>query len=161
MALVLAYGSSGYLVRAVDGAEDLRLQNVGARWVAAQDGWRVHTLEELEALPLALEYTPGALARAREERQRTEALCALQRADDADVAHGEGLDPYQRVGVRFLTVAGRAILADGLGLGKSAQAIRAAREAGAKRVLVITKKSLLHQWVCEIETWLREGSPDA
>lgn len=77
----------------------------------------------------------------------------LHAANDAEIEHGASLDPWQRVGVKFLVNAGRAILALDIGLGKTATAIRAADEVGAKRVLVVTKKSLIYQWQREIERW--------
>lgn len=64
-----------------------------------------------------------------------------------------GLSQYQVEGVEFLLRARRAILADHLGLGKSAQAISAACMAVAGEVLVVTKKSLITNWLTEIEKW--------
>jgi len=61
------------------------------------------------------------------------------------------LDAYQRVGAYFLAETGRTILADDLGLGKTAQAIAAADLAGAERVLVIASKDLLGHWTKEIK----------
>ncbi|MGQ9699379.1 MAG: DEAD/DEAH box helicase, partial [Armatimonadota bacterium] len=78
---------------------------------------------------------------------------AIARASDWPIQHGDGLEPYQRVGVAFLASARRAILADDVGLGKTAQALRAVMEVGAERVLVVTKKSLIEQWTREIERW--------
>lgn len=85
-------------------------------------------------------------------------LVHLQSAKDADVVFGEGLDTYQRVGVKFLATAKRAVLADPVGLGKSAQAIRAAQEVGAKKVLVVTKKSLIYNWSHQLGLWATQNS---
>lgn len=74
--------------------------------------------------------------------------------EDAEIKYGEGIDPYQRVGVKFLASAKRAILADEVGIGKSAQAIRASHEVGASSVLVVTKKSIINGWRnTQIPSW--------
>jgi hypothetical protein len=62
--------------------------------------------------------------------------------------------PYQMDGVAFVVGAGRAILADEMGLGKTIQAIGVAellaREAGIRKVLIVTPASLKSQWRSEI-----------
>lgn len=63
------------------------------------------------------------------------------------------LSPYQVEGARWLAVKRRAILADRVGLGKTAQAIRACDLLGLGRVLVIAPKTLLHNWAREIGQW--------
>lgn len=57
-------------------------------------------------------------------------------APRATDAH-RSLFPYQREGVEFLAARRVALLLDGMGLGKSAQAIRAADAIGARRLLII------------------------
>lgn len=65
------------------------------------------------------------------------------------------LYPYQRAGVRFLSRQKRALLADEVGLGKTIQALAAARVKGRNgRVLVLTKSSLITQWADEAAIWL-------
>jgi len=63
--------------------------------------------------------------------------------------------PYQIDGIAFALGAGRAILADEVGLGKTPQAIGMAellaREVGIERVLVVCPASLKTQWRREIE----------
>lgn len=137
------------------------LRAAGARWDSARKCWRLpldmtDRLHDLAGMT-ALEADPDAVAYARREEARQEALAALRRTGDAGVSHGEGLAPYQRVGVRFLADAGRAVLADDMGLGKTAQAVRAALEVGARRVLVVTKKSLIVNWLREIGRWAANG----
>lgn len=56
------------------------------------------------------------------------------------------LYPYQVEGAAFLAARGRALLADSMGLGKSAQAIRACDSVGAERVLVVCPASLVENW---------------
>lgn len=61
------------------------------------------------------------------------------------------LFPYQVEGARFLASKGRALLADDMGLGKSAQAIDAARNVLAGYVLVVCPASVVQNWHREIE----------
>lgn len=67
----------------------------------------------------------------------------------------EELLPYQLDGIAFAVGAGRAILADEMGLGKTIQAIGVAemlaREAGIRKVLIVTPASLKSQWRDEIK----------
>lgn len=63
------------------------------------------------------------------------------------------LYPYQRDGVRFLADRRRAYLADTMGLGKTPQAIAAACEIGAKRVLVVCPASARLNWERELTRW--------
>jgi SNF2 family DNA or RNA helicase len=68
------------------------------------------------------------------------------------------LREYQLVGAQFLCERPGAILGDGVGLGKTAQAIYAACQRG-KNVLVISPKVLKSWWCQEIKSVLEE--PDA
>ena len=69
--------------------------------------------------------------------------------------------PFQLDGIAFAVGAGRAILADDMGLGKTIQGIGVAellaREAGIRRVLVVTPASLKAQWRSEIERFSRRS----
>lgn len=65
------------------------------------------------------------------------------------------LYPYQKEGTRFAVRAGKAIIADEMGQGKTLQAIASAevylREGMAEQVLVVCPTSLKYQWKREIE----------
>jgi SNF2 family DNA or RNA helicase len=70
----------------------------------------------------------------------------------------EDLFPHQRAGVKFLSVAKRALLADEPGLGKTAQAIRALKklkEEGTEPfpALVVCPNTLKNNWKREFEKW--------
>ena len=69
------------------------------------------------------------------------------------------LYPYQREGVRFAFVKGRAAIADEMGLGKTIQAIAVAemlrREQLAESILIICPTSLKYQWKREIERFAK------
>jgi SWI/SNF-related matrix-associated actin-dependent regulator 1 of chromatin subfamily A len=66
------------------------------------------------------------------------------------------LREYQHEGADHLVRAGRAILADEPGLGKTAQALTAARELGVKRVLVVGPKTSAGVWDQESKIWYPE-----
>lgn len=129
----------------------------GARWDGRRRCWVFPDLPPDGLLAASgLSVTKSAAERLAQECARREALEALHRASDVELGcgHGAGLDPYQRVGAKFLALAKRAILADFVGAGKSAQAIRAACEVGARKALVVTRKSLIHNWHQQFELWM-------
>jgi SNF2 family DNA or RNA helicase len=99
---------------------------------------------------------------------------AMLLRDVTELAEGEGdpdLFPHQRAGVKFLTTARRALLADEPGLGKTAQAIRSMTELVRQGVdtlpaLVVCPNTLKPNWKREIEKWwpgirvhIIEGTP--
>lgn len=63
------------------------------------------------------------------------------------------LFPYQQTGVAFLQQKRAALLADGMGLGKTAQAIVAANEVKAERVAVICPAIARINWRREFAMW--------
>lgn len=63
------------------------------------------------------------------------------------------LFPYQETGAQWLVDHERAGLFDEQGLGKTAQAIVAARKLGVRRLLVVAPSSVLHNWQREIARW--------
>lgn len=69
------------------------------------------------------------------------------------------LRKYQREGIDFLVRQGRAILADEQGVGKTVQALVAARvlvPKGQGRILIVSPKSAAGVWIDEIAKWLGE-----
>ncbi|WP_026487667.1 DEAD/DEAH box helicase [Caldanaerobius polysaccharolyticus] len=128
------------------------LKQIGAKWMPELKAWRLSPYVSVSELMAIM---PGLVIDNEVEKmiKHVSNLKKLHFASTAEVKHPDGLDSYQRVGVRFLADAKRAILADDVGLGKTAQAIRAAMEVDSKHVLVITKKSLLHNWTVEIKRW--------
>ena len=56
------------------------------------------------------------------------------------------LEPFQRVGVDFLSRSRSALLADDVGTGKTAQGIHACQQVGARSVLVICTASIKDNW---------------
>jgi SWI/SNF-related matrix-associated actin-dependent regulator of chromatin subfamily A-like protein 1 len=63
------------------------------------------------------------------------------------------LFPYQADGALFLAKRDKALLADGMGLGKSAQAIVACEAIEAKKVVVICPAIAVPMWIREFPKW--------
>jgi len=57
---------------------------------------------------------------------------------------------YQKRGVYFAMISKRCIIADDLGLGKTVQAVVAAKKMGIRKALVICPKAIKYRWVSEI-----------
>jgi SNF2 family DNA or RNA helicase len=149
----------GYAVKA-SYDERTALHAVGARWHPATKTWHLPLDADLDRLEssLTLFWDMEALRWAEREAEARKRLVSLHRAKDAVIAYPDCLEPYQRVGVRFLADAKRAILADDVGLGKTAQVIRAAMEVNAERVLVVTRKTLVYNAQREILRWAAANS---
>lgn len=61
------------------------------------------------------------------------------------------LFPYQVEGAKFLATVKRGLLADDMGLGKSAQAIEACKQLGAQTIIVVCPASLVENWKREFK----------
>ncbi len=144
----------GYNVKA-SYSERAMLTNVGGRWCSSSGTWHLPLDADIQRLTelLKVEFTAEVADWVSKYFDKKAYLKTLQTQPTATVKFPDGLDDYQKVGVRFLADAGRAILADDVGLGKTCQSIRAALEVDAQKVLVVTKKSLIWNWVCEIRKW--------
>lgn len=62
------------------------------------------------------------------------------------------LRDYQKVGSKFLA-SRSAILADDVGMGKTAQAIVALRYRKSQSAIVVSTRSMLRQWQSELDKW--------
>lgn len=71
------------------------------------------------------------------------------------------LYPYQVEGARFLAEKKRALLADDMGLGKSAQAIAACDAVGAKHIVVVCPASVTENWRREFRKFQKFPRPVA
>jgi SNF2 family DNA or RNA helicase len=60
---------------------------------------------------------------------------------------------FQKEGVTFLAKARSALLADDVGIGKTAQAIHGCQEVGARSILVICTASIKYNWKKEAIKW--------
>lgn len=112
--------------------KELVTQVPGARWDGASGLWHAPlswaTCKVLRGVfGDRLEIGP-ALTEWASEELRLRVQPALEARAQHDAPGDEALRPYQRVGVRFLTTARHALLADDMGIGKTAQACVALRE---------------------------------
>lgn len=70
------------------------------------------------------------------------------------------LYPYQEEGVQAILSRPYFLLADGMGLGKTIQAIEAVnRIPNPKRVLIVCPATIKYNWVQELKTWLKHPLP--
>ena len=60
---------------------------------------------------------------------------------------------FQKIGVEFLTQRRSALLADEVGVGKTAQALVAAKRVKAKNILVIVTASIKYDWKFRAMDW--------
>ncbi|HEX9989714.1 MAG TPA: DEAD/DEAH box helicase [Chloroflexia bacterium] len=101
------------------------------------------------------DYAATVQSRAQRDNRRRELLAQVEAGQARLDLLKLPLYPYQAVGTLFLAFTERALLADDLGLGKTPQAIAAAKLVeewhGIKRVLVVTPASVKFQWGKEIE----------
>lgn len=67
--------------------------------------------------------------------------------------HYNRLYPFQKEGVEFLTGSRAALLADDVGVGKTAQALVAAQVLQAKKILVICTASIKYDWKSRAVSW--------
>lgn len=70
------------------------------------------------------------------------------------------LYPYQRIGADWLASKKHALLADQMGLGKTVQAIMAAKQVGARRIAVVCPASVVANWRREFGRWWPERVGD-
>lgn len=70
-----------------------------------------------------------------------------------------GLYPYQRIGADWLAGKTAGLLADQMGLGKTVQAILAAKQLDAQKIGVVCPASMATQWQREFDRWWPEHPP--
>ena len=78
---------------------------------------------------------------------------------DASLELPDALYPFQRVGVEFgIRTAGRCIIADEQGLGKTVEALMILRHFSPSRTLIVAPASVLENWRRETKHWLNEDA---
>jgi len=138
----------------------------GAKWDTKTQVWSVPTswatcLALRSTFKTSLEIGPRLTDWATNEvTTRITPANALRDIETLDEGN-EDLYPHQRAGVKFLSVARRALLADEPGLGKTAQAIRALKELQDKGeevfpALIVCPNTLKKNWKREFAMWWPE-----
>jgi SNF2 family DNA or RNA helicase len=90
----------------------------------------------------------------RLNEEQTRAQLADREDTELDYTYAETLRPYQRVGSAFVAQAGRSMLCDECGLGKSVQAIAAVEMTPrTETILVVCPNALKLFWKAEIAKW--------
>ena len=112
---------------------------------------------EMEVEPQVEKIVEHEQGWANEAKKKAERVDEIRVKTDTDF-HVKGLKKelynYQRVGVEFLAVSnGRAIIADEMGVGKTAQALAYIKHAGYKRTLVVCPASVKFAWETEVKKW--------
>jgi len=135
----------------------------GAKWDARTQVWNVPTswatcLALRSTFKTDLQIGPRLTAWASNE-VATRITPANTLRDLETLEEGnEDLFPHQRAGVKFLSVARRALLADEPGLGKTAQAIRALKQLQDNGedvfpALIVCPNTLKKNWKREFDMW--------
>jgi SNF2 family DNA or RNA helicase len=100
----------------------------------------------------------------KEIESRVEPCLRLrQSTEPGDTVYGvDRLEPLQTVAVEFLTLARRALLGDGMGSGKTVEAICAVEEMALRYgedhvfpCLVVCTNTMVRTWAEELEAWAR------
>lgn len=143
----------------------------GSAYDSKSQMWRIPTswsacLALRSTFQSNLEIGPNLALWATEERTRR-ITPSMELRELESLPEGEGdedLFPHQRAGVKFLSTARRALLADEPGLGKTAQAIRTLRKLknDGEQVfpaLVVCPNTLKKNWAREFKKWWPENTP--
>lgn len=140
-----------------------------AEWSRDLWGWCVPIEAALEVVTLVEQTTAvievsavAALDQARAALAQVEASAAADADLEVPAVVGTGrspsvaLYPFQRAGVRYATAmaAGRCLIADEPGLGKTSQALVSAEMLDAFPLLVVPPASLKLNWLAELAMWL-------
>lgn len=136
----------------------------GAKWDPKTQIWSVPTswatcLALRSTFKEALEIGPRLASWASNEvATRITPANELRDLETLEDGSNPDLFPHQRAGVKFLSTARRALLADEPGLGKTAQAIRALKAFEDKGespfpALIVCPNTLKKNWKREFEMW--------
>jgi SWI/SNF-related matrix-associated actin-dependent regulator 1 of chromatin subfamily A len=135
----------------------------GASWSAKESIWRIPTswascLALRSTFKTDLELGPNLTAWAKQEKAtRVDPSNELRDIDVMEEGDAD-LFPHQRAGVKFLSTARRALLADEPGLGKTAQAIRSLKALNDRGeavfpALIVCPNTLKKNWEREFDKW--------
>lgn len=135
----------------------------GSKWNSDHQVWTIPTswtgcVSLRSTFGADLEIGPNLAEWAKNERATridpSNELRDIEISEEGD----QDLFPHQRAGVKFLSTARRALLADEPGLGKTAQAIRAIKKLHDNGedmfpMLIVCPNTLKSNWAREFEKW--------
>jgi SNF2 family DNA or RNA helicase len=145
----------GFVTMPYDSAAIPLLRSMpGARWVPENKQWKVSTetkdLRRVLEIADQLQLEVSDVFRHLAAEGTPESREAIKRAERKR-ADGAELFLYQKVGVEFLALHDRALLADQMGLGKTVQALVALPENA--RVILIAPAAVKYNWADEAQQW--------
>lgn len=131
----------------------------GARWNPDNKYWTVSTksadLDRVIELAekIGLEISDELVKKSKAGTvESNEAVARIEKITES----GKSLFPFQKIGVRFLSLKDRALLGDDMGVGKTIQALVAVPDMS--RCLVICPASVKYNWRDEASIWRPEFS---
>ena len=143
-----------------------------ARWDPKDKSWRIpftagpSAADAVEpfypALADAIRAVPGVFEAGEATAQRVEFSSAVE-ADPMSEIHlknAQEIRPYQWVAPHMFIAGGqnRILIADGMGLGKSLQAMLCTLAGGFSRVLIVCPAVVKRNWLNEIHKWTQKDA---
>ncbi|AFK85222.1 MULTISPECIES: SNF2-related protein [Thermoanaerobacterium] len=145
---------AGYFADQLTVREKTNLQSIGGRYNKQLHKWFLPLdidINGLYGIADSIQFDESVEKYLQEKSSQRITLAKIISGETPRLKYGSMLDDYQKAGVGFLINAKHAILADDAGLGKTLQTIAAFLEINAQKVLVVTKKSLIYNWVYEMK----------
>lgn len=150
----------GFIIMPYDPGSIILLNSLpGAKWIPETKQWSCslnpgdlpRVVEIADQLSLEV---PQSL-RDKAKEGTVESKAAEIRANKT--YNGKQLFPFQKVGVKFLSLRDKALLGDDPGIGKTIQALIALPEK--QSVLIVCPSSLKYNWKNEINIWRQDYVP--
>lgn len=136
-----------------------QIRNIPGKRKVGEDWWAIHpsfhNVYQISRSFKAKELTPRAKEKAEQVAAEAASRWMIKREKDAHIQYqyAEKMSPSQRVGALWLANSESAILADGMGAGKTVQACAALSMIGARNVLVVCPLSVIPVWEKHIAEW--------
>lgn len=136
----------------LEAVKEIKKASLGFKWNPGIKAWYClgpEAVLDLERSRISVTATAAAEARYIEFRNSLNQILEVKMQSAP-----EGLYGFQQIGSRVLALQRRGILADEMGLGKSKQTLDAARKLlDAQSLIILCPKSLVYNWVDEVEKW--------
>lgn len=146
-----------YVAQATYSEKDI-LKGAGFRWDPARKQWTTKSLDVAKKLVKAFDAEAQKALEAEEEKKTaTKAISNASQPSEGFSCPSPAdkhFYPYQLAGVQFAVNRPSTLLADEMGVGKTAQATGVINSTDVKDVLVICPASLKLNWMNELTGWL-------